>query len=101
MLAQGTMKSEWNFDETIKLTMKGVPVELDLDDMSDDDEEWELRDKEVNIEAGSAWGTTRVRESGVGSTINVSDSCASHGADASPPRSRFLCLSQEALIRLL
>jgi len=73
MVANDTMKSEWNFDETIKLTMKGVPVELDLEEMSDDDEEWELRDKEVNIEEGSAWGTTRVRESGVGSTINVSD----------------------------
>ena len=71
MIANGTMRSEWNFDETIKLTMKGVPVELDLDEMSDDDEEWELKDREVNIDEGSAWGTTRVRESGVSSTVNV------------------------------
>ena len=71
MIANGTMRSEWNFDETIKLTMKGVPVELDLDEMSDDDEEWELKDREVNIDEGSAWGTTRVRENCVSSTVNV------------------------------
>lgn len=73
MLVNATIKSEWNFDDTIRGTIKGVPVELDLDDMSDD-EEWDLKDQEVDVEEGSAWGTSRVRHSDVltGSTLNVS-----------------------------
>ena len=43
-----TVSSEWNFDETIRGSIKGMPVELDLDDMSSD-EEWELKDKVVVV----------------------------------------------------
>ena len=73
MLANGTIRSEWNFDDTIRGTVKGMPVELDLEEMSDDDE-WDLKNQEVDVEEGSAWGTSRVRHSGVmaGSVKNVS-----------------------------
>lgn len=64
----GTMRSEWNFDETIRGTVKGVPVELDLDEMSD--EEWDLQDQEVVIDP--AEGTTRVRTSVMAGNLNVS-----------------------------
>lgn len=50
----GTMRSEWNFDETIRGTMKGVPVELDLETMEEDDE-WDLED-----EHAARLGTTRI-----------------------------------------
>ena len=50
----GTVKSEWNFDETIRMTMKGAPIELDLAELSDNDE-WEM-------DSGS--GTARVRGKG-------------------------------------
>lgn len=37
-----TMRSEWNFDETIRGTVKGVPLNLDLAGLSlESDEEWE------------------------------------------------------------
>lgn len=64
----GTMKSEWNFDDTIRGTMNGVPINFNLDDMEDEageeeveeeqeDEAWDLRDAEVEV-----WdGTTRIR----------------------------------------
>lgn len=73
MLANETIRSEWNFDDTIRGTVKGMPVELDLEEMSDDDE-WDLKNQEVDVEEGSAWGTSRVRHSGVmaGSVKNVS-----------------------------
>lgn len=65
MVNNGTMKSEWNFDDTIRGTVRGVPVELDLDDMSDD-EEWEFKDQEVIVgdgQDGEGWGTTKIRNS--------------------------------------
>jgi len=73
MLANGTIRSEWNFDDTIRGTVKGMPVELDLEEMSDDDE-WDLKNQEVDVEEGSAWGTSRVRHSWMmaGSVRNVS-----------------------------
>lgn len=49
----GTVRSEWNFDETIRGTVKGVPIELDLEDMSDDEDDW------VQSEALREWGTAR------------------------------------------
>lgn len=53
-----------------------MPVELDLEDMSDD-EEWELKDQEVVVgdDEGEGWGGTRVRTSHVmsGSTLSGSD----------------------------
>lgn len=54
----GTVRSEWNFDETIRGTVKGVPVNLDLDDMEEEDEEeWDYQNEPFEI-----WdGTTRVR----------------------------------------
>ena len=61
-ITAGTLKSEWNFDETIRMTMKGAPVELDLAELSDDDE-WDM---------GSRSGTARVRESGPLRLGNVS-----------------------------
>ncbi|WWC57774.1 uncharacterized protein I303_100309 [Kwoniella dejecticola CBS 10117] len=65
----GTMKSEWNFDETIKGTIKGVPVNLDLGDM--DDDEWDYQDEE---EEDGTWGTVREREELLrASTLNGSD----------------------------
>ncbi|ORX34920.1 kinase-like domain-containing protein [Kockovaella imperatae] len=51
-ITPGTIKSEWNFDETIRMTVRGAPVELDLTSMSDDDDEWDLAE-------GS--GTARVK----------------------------------------
>lgn len=76
MVNNGTMRSEWNFDETIRGTVRGVPVELDLEDMSDE-EEWDLKDQEVmiGVEEGEGWGTTRIRTSHVmsASTLNGSD----------------------------
>lgn len=52
------MKSEWNFDETIRGTVKGMPVNLDLGEMSDEEEdgEWNMAEhlREDMI------GTTRV-----------------------------------------
>ncbi|WWD22878.1 hypothetical protein CI109_107373 [Kwoniella shandongensis] len=64
----GTMKSEWNFDETIRGTMKGVPIQLDLDQMDEDDEEsWDLQED-------GGWGTVREREDLLrAATLNGSD----------------------------
>jgi serine/threonine-protein kinase 24/25/MST4 len=65
----GTMKSEWNFDETIRGTIKGVSVELALS-MEDDGGEWDVEDDE---EEEDAWGTTRVNDGHDGVVrINVS-----------------------------
>ncbi|KAK8844573.1 hypothetical protein IAR55_006420 [Kwoniella newhampshirensis] len=62
----GTMKSEWNFDETVRGTMKGVPVQLDLEQM-DEDEEWDLQ-------ADGGWGSVREREELLrAATINGSE----------------------------
>ncbi|WVF66496.1 hypothetical protein IAT40_001236 [Kwoniella sp. CBS 6097] len=65
----GTMKSEWNFDETIRGTIKGVAVHLDMDDMDDTDEdgEWDLPEDEN-------WGTVRERDNLLrATTLNGSD----------------------------
>ncbi|KAL7420227.1 hypothetical protein Q5752_005194 [Cryptotrichosporon argae] len=37
----GTVRSEWNFDDTIRGTIRGVPVELDLTEMEDDEDDEE------------------------------------------------------------
>lgn len=42
------MKSEWNFDETIRGTVRGVPLQLDLAEM--EEEEWDLEEKSGNTE---------------------------------------------------
>jgi serine/threonine-protein kinase 24/25/MST4 len=53
----GTVRSEWNFDDTIRGTIAGMPVELDLGDLEDEEEEWDLEHEEVEV-----WdGTTRIR----------------------------------------
>ncbi|WWD06048.1 hypothetical protein V865_004133 [Kwoniella europaea PYCC6329] len=67
----GTMRSEWNFDETIKGTVKGVPVSLDLEDLEDDNE-WDYQDEDGD---GDGWeGTVREREDLLrASTLNGSD----------------------------
>lgn len=51
---QGMMESEWNFDETIRGTVTGVPVNLNLEDMDkgfeDEDEEeddWNVKVAEI------------------------------------------------------
>ena len=62
----GTMRSEWNFDDTIRGTMKGVPVEFDLETMEEDDE-WDLEDKQVE-----RLGTTRIAIMEA-PTLNVSE----------------------------
>ena len=36
---QGTMRSEWNFDDTIRGTMRGGQVQLDLAKLSEDDDD--------------------------------------------------------------
>lgn len=43
-----SMKSEWNFDETIRGTVRGVPLQLDLAEM--EEEEWDLEEKSGNTE---------------------------------------------------
>ncbi|KAK4685170.1 serine/threonine-protein kinase 24/25/MST4, partial [Tremellales sp. Uapishka_1] len=48
----GTVKSEWNFDETIRGTVRGGQIQLDLADMDSDEEE----DEETGAEW---WGTQR------------------------------------------
>ncbi|KIR62602.1 STE/STE20/YSK protein kinase [Cryptococcus bacillisporus CA1873] len=57
---QGTMENEWNFDETIRGTVTGVPVNLNLEDMDkgfeDEDEEeddWNVKVAEVETWDGS------------------------------------------------
>ncbi|WVQ85148.1 hypothetical protein IAT38_007313 [Cryptococcus sp. DSM 104549] len=57
--AGGTMGSEWNFDETIRGTARGVPVLLNLEEMEDED--WDLEAEG----AGGTWDGT-VRENGTG-----------------------------------
>lgn len=58
--ANGTVRSEWNFDDTIRGTINGVPINLNLDELEDEEEEdeaWDLEDAEVEV-----WdGTTRIR----------------------------------------
>ncbi|WVR03239.1 hypothetical protein IAU60_000230 [Kwoniella sp. DSM 27419] len=62
----GTMRSEWNFDETIRGTVKGVPVQLDLQDMEEDDG-WDLPEE-------GTWGTVRERDDVLtATTLNASD----------------------------
>lgn len=44
MVGGGTMRSEWNFDETIRGTVRGMPVQLDLAEM--EEEEWAFEEEE-------------------------------------------------------
>ncbi len=66
MIDNGTMRSEWNFDETIRGTVRGMPVQLDLAQT----EEWE--DVDANHRE---WGTTRERLESIleRDTVNVSE----------------------------
>jgi len=71
-VGNGTVRSEWNFDDTIRGTIAGMPIELDLGALDDDEEEWDLENEEVEV-----WdGTTRVRQGSVIggdlNTLNVS-----------------------------
>ncbi|KAE8540535.1 hypothetical protein D1P53_003484 [Cryptococcus gattii VGV] len=57
---QGTMESEWNFDETIRGTARGVPVNLNLEDMDkgfededDEEDDWNVKLAEVEKWDGS------------------------------------------------
>jgi hypothetical protein len=73
-VGNGTVRSEWNFDDTIRGTIAGMPIELDLGALDDDEEEWDLENEEVEV-----WdGTMRVREGSVIggdlNTLNVSTS---------------------------
>ncbi|ORY22135.1 kinase-like domain-containing protein [Naematelia encephala] len=52
-LEGGTMRSEWNFDETIRGTVRGTQVQLDLEDF-DEEDEWNTENDRAE------WGTTRV-----------------------------------------
>jgi serine/threonine-protein kinase 24/25/MST4 len=67
----GTVRTEWNFDDTIRGTRAGMPVELDLGAL-DDEEEWDLENEEVEV-----WdGTTKIKQGavvgGALNTLNVS-----------------------------
>ena len=73
-MGNGTVRSEWNFDDTIRGTIAGMPIELDLGALDDEEEEWDLENEEVEV-----WdGTMRVREGSVIggdlNTLNVSTS---------------------------
>jgi serine/threonine-protein kinase 24/25/MST4 len=73
-VGNGTVRSEWNFDDTIRGTIAGMPIELDLGALDDEEEEWDLENEEVEV-----WdGTMRVREGSVIggdlNTLNVSTS---------------------------
>lgn len=69
------MKSEWNFDETIRGTVKGVPVELDLDEMSDD-EDW------VQSDAMREWGTARGHHGSLSTLSNLVSKCGDCADDS-------------------
>jgi hypothetical protein len=71
-VGNGTVRSEWNFDDTIRGTIAGMPIELDLGALDDDEEEWDLENEEVEV-----WdGTMRIKEGSVVggdlNTLNVS-----------------------------
>jgi hypothetical protein len=72
VVGNGTVRSEWNFDDTIRGTIAGMPIELDLGALDDEEEEWDLENEEVEV-----WdGTTRIRSGSVIggdlNTLNVS-----------------------------
>lgn len=60
----------WNFDETIRGTMKGIPIHLDLAGLTlgdGDDGEWEVPEGEDEEgEEDVPWESVRVRVEGVG-----------------------------------
>jgi hypothetical protein len=73
-VGNGTVRSEWNFDDTIRGTIAGMPIELDLGALDDEEEEWDLENEEVEV-----WdGTMRIKEGSVIggdlNTLNVSTS---------------------------
>jgi hypothetical protein len=93
------MKSEWNFDETIRGTLRGGRVELDLAGLRDgDDGEWDMEDddpaEQDEAEDEEMWGTTRVKSDimeGVDVDISSSlrcqaDSSVDVGSDITAPR---------------
>ena len=41
LMGNGTMRSEWNFDETIRGTVRGVPIALNL---AEAEEEWQVNE---------------------------------------------------------
>ncbi len=49
------MRSEWNFDETLRGTMRGGQIQLDLAGLSDDDDEDEDEDDEDAEVAMASW----------------------------------------------
>lgn len=59
------MMDEWNFDETIRGTMKGIPVNLDMTDWAGYVEE-EGDEDEDEEEDEVPWASVRVRVDGNG-----------------------------------
>lgn len=78
------MRSEWNFDETIRGTLRGVPVQLNLAD------EWDLEEEGD----GSAWGEdARHRSVLEGTTLSNVSVLVDRQADIRPPSYPYRCWS--------
>lgn len=53
--------AEWNFAETIRGTVKGIPVNLDLAGLEIGEDEWEVDAHEEEEEEEVPWASVRVR----------------------------------------
>jgi serine/threonine-protein kinase 24/25/MST4 len=68
MATGGPVQTEWDFDETIRGTIKGVPVKFDLGDFDDDEEDQVVVSREPTTasEAKPPVSQTTVRKSDIG-----------------------------------
>jgi serine/threonine-protein kinase 24/25/MST4 len=81
-----TIRSEWNFDETIRGTVRGAQIQLDLAALSDEEDDGFDFDDDADDDERAPWASS----AGIGSvlageTLNVSG--ASEGNESGPEAS--------------
>lgn len=64
VVAEGTVRTEWDFDETIRGTIKGVPVNFDLDS---------LKEEETEAEASPATATVTRKLPGAHAAVDLTE----------------------------
>ncbi|RSH86159.1 uncharacterized protein EHS24_004390 [Apiotrichum porosum] len=87
MATGGPVQTEWDFDETIRGTIKGVPVKFDLGDFDDDEEDQVVVSREPTTasEAKPPVSQTTVRKSDIGEESSTMRPLKKAPAQSLPP----------------